>query len=56
LLERFSPHEGWIDDPSLLRTTAIGGHEDFWRVTEKEARAAVVFLYGQEAELRAFGA
>lgn len=50
LLERFDPKAGeWVDDPSLLEATGIGGAESFWKASEKEARKALEKIAGAEA-------
>ena len=47
LLERFDVgKKEWVDDPSLLDATGIGGAESFWKATVKEARAALAELGG----------
>jgi len=47
LLERFDiKTKEWVDDPSLLEATGIGGAESFWKATVKEARQAIAKLGG----------
>ena len=49
LLERFdAKRQEWVDDPSLLEATGIGGAESFWKASEKEARTALAALTGGE--------